>query len=149
MRVDFYHLTRSGPDGIVPVLADKLVANGDRLLIVADDTLILEGLDNLLWTAKPESFLPHALAGGEGNDDAGEPVLLATDPTNPANGARAILIADGQWRDEALAYDRTFYLFDAATIDAARTAWKALGQKDGLERHYWKQDERGRWSEGP
>lgn len=149
MRVDFYHLTRSGPDGIVPALTEKLVSSGGRLLIVADDQAALDALDTLLWTHKPESFLPHVIAGGDGNADADEVVLLSSDPNGPANDARAILLADGVWRDEALVYDRAFYLFDATSIDAARTAWKALGANDGLERHYWKQDDRGRWAEGP
>lgn len=149
MRVDFYHLTRSGPDSIASILAEKLLGNGERLLIIADDAANLEKLDTALWAGKPESFLPHALAGREGNDDAAEPILLSTDITAASNNPAAVLLVDGIWRDEALEYGRTFYLFDAATIENARTAWKALGTRDGLERHYWKQDERGRWAEGP
>ncbi len=148
MRVDFYHLTRSGPEGIVSALAEKLLTGGERLLIVADDAASLEKLDNALWVAKPESFLPHVMAGGEGNEDATEPVLLGAVP-EAANGARNILIADGRWRDAALDFERAFFLFDAATIEAARSAWKALAGQGGVERHYWKQDERGRWAEGP
>ena len=148
MRVDFYHLTRSGPDNITAILADKLVGSGERLLIVADDVVTLEKLDAALWTGKPESFMPHNVAGKEGNDDSAEPVLLAQNAT-AVNGAANILLADGEWRDEALDFARTFYLFDASSIDNARTAWKALGSKDGIERHYWKQDEQGRWAEGP
>ena len=148
MRVDFYHLTRSGPDSITAILAEKLISGGERLLIVADDVVSLEKLDGALWAGKPESFLPHAIAGKEGNDDTEEPVLLAQHIA-AINGAANILLMDGAWRDEALDFSRTFYLFDAATIDNARAAWKALGSKDGVERHYWKQDEQGRWAEGP
>ena len=57
-----------------------------------------------------------------------------------------ILIADGEWRDAALAYDRAFYLFDAATLDGARLAWKLLAGRDGVERRYWAQNE-GRWTQ--
>lgn len=149
MRVDFYHLTRSGPDSITGILAEKLLGSGEHLLIIAGDEAILEKLDTALWTAKPDSFLPHTVAGKEGNDDTAEPVLLSQTPEDAPNGASNILLADGVWRDEALAYARTFYLFDAATIDAARNAWKMLGTKEDIERHYWKQDEQGRWAEGP
>ncbi len=69
--------------------------------------------------------------------------LLSTTPDAP-NLARNILIADGEWRDAALAYDRAFYLFDAATLEGARLAWKLLAGREGVERRYWAQDE-GRW----
>ena len=148
MRIDFYHLTRSGAHDVLPALAEKLLVGNERLLVVAEDVDMLATLDTALWTAKPKSFLPHAIAGREGNDDAGEPILLSPNCT-PINAARNIALADGQWRDGALAFDRVFYLFDAASIDAARAAWKMLGSDDTRERHYWKQDEAGRWREGP
>ena len=37
-----------------------------------------------------------------------------------------MLIADGDWREAALTYDRSFYLFDDATLEGARLAWKLL-----------------------
>ena len=43
------------------------------------------------------------------------------------------MIADGEWRDAALAYDRAFYLFDSANLEGARLAWKLLAGRDGVE----------------
>lgn len=133
----------------MPALAEKLLGSGERLLIVAEDKATLQALDTSLWTTKADSFLPHSIAGIEDNDDAAEPVLLSTSAENPPNAAKSVLLADGQWRDYALNFDRTFFLFDASNIEAARGAWKMLGTHEGLERHYWKQDEAGRWREGP
>ena len=62
------------------------------------------------------------------------------------NVARNILIADGEWRDAALAYDRTFLLFDSASLEAARLAWKLLAGRDGVERRYWAQID-GKWKQ--
>jgi DNA polymerase-3 subunit chi len=87
------------------------------------------------------SFLPHALAGGP--DDTRQPILLSTSPDAP-NRARNMLIADGEWRDAALAYDRGFYLFDGQTLDGARLAWKLLAGREGIERRYWA-NEGGKW----
>ena len=50
---------------------------------------------------------------------------------------------------EALTFDRAFFLFDNSRIDDARATWRKLGAVEGVERHFWKQDDRGRWSEGP
>ena len=79
-------------------------------------------------------------------DDARQPILLSTSEDAP-NLARNVLIADGQWREAALGFDRAFYLFDAATLEGARLTWKLLAGRDGIERRYWAQDDRGKWVE--
>ncbi len=142
MQVDFYHLTATPLDRALPKIAEKVVATGARLLIVSASDDQRTALDRLLWTYAPESFLPHARAGGEA--DADQPILIAPDIA-PTNGARHVAIVDGLWRDEALGFDRAFHFFDDEAIREARLAWKALADRDGVERRYWKQDEGGRW----
>ncbi|MES2045815.1 MAG: DNA polymerase III subunit chi [Pseudomonadota bacterium] len=144
MQVDFYHLTATPLDRALPQIAEKVLASGGRLLLVAESETQRAALDRLLWSYSPESFLPHACAGGEG--DADQPILLAETP-EPTNGARNIALADGVWRDEALGFDRAFHFFDGERIAEARLAWKALADRDGIERRYWKQSETGRWEQ--
>ena len=142
MQVDFYQLGRTPLEQIVATLAQKLLAEEKRLLIVAEDEGLLARLDRMLWDEGPASFIPHGPAGS--SDDSRQPVLLSSD-TDAPNLARNIVIADGQWRDVALGFDRAFYLFDAASLDSARLAWKLLSGREGVERRYWAQDERGKW----
>ena len=142
MQVDFYHLTRQPIERVLPRLAERVVAGGGRLLIVSGDAGQRTAIDKLLWTYEPESFLPHGVAGSAAGGDAAQPVLIAAEP-QAGNGARNILIADARWRDAALDFDRAFHLFDEGAIDAARAAWKGLAGRDGVERRYWKQGERG------
>ena len=144
MRVDFYHLTRVPLERALPQIAEKVLASGERLLVVAGEQGARAKLDQLLWSHAAESFLPHGLAGGE--DDARQPVLIAGE-TAAANGARNVALADGVWRDEALGFDRAFHFFDEEKIAEARLAWKALAGREGVERHYWKQDDNGRWQQ--
>ena len=144
MQVDFYQLGRTPFEQVIASLAEKLLAQDARLLIVAEDETLLARLDRMLWDQGAASFLPHGLAGGA--DDARQPILLSTSPDAP-NLARNMLIADGQWRDAALSYDRAFYLFDKEALEGARLAWKLLAGREGVERHFWAQDESGRWVE--
>ena len=143
MQVDFYQLGGSPPEQVIGNIADKVLASEGRLLVVAADEPFLARLDRMLWDSGPTSFLPHGLAGG--TDDARQPVLLSTSPDAP-NNARNMLIADGQWRDAALTYDRSFYLFDRETLEGARLAWKLLAGREGVERRYWAQVD-GRWKQ--
>ena len=143
MRVDFYQLAGATVESVIAALAGKLLGEDARLLVVAEDPALLARLDRQLWDQGSTSFLPHGIAGGA--DDTRQPILLSTTP-DPANAARNILIADGEWRDAALAFDRAFYLFDEDTLQGARLAWKLLAGRDGVERHYWARED-GRWAE--
>ena len=141
MQMDFYQLGGTPPEQVIASIADKILAQDGRLLVVASDEGALARLDRQLWDQGAASFLPHGIAGG--TDDARQPILLSTSPDAP-NLARNLLIADGEWRDAALAYDRSFYLFDGVTLEGARLAWKLLAGREGIERRYWAQ-EGGKW----
>ena len=140
-RVDFYHLTAAPLERVLPSICEKVLASGERLLLVADSDH-LPRLDELLWTYARDSFLPHARREAPGPD--AQPILLS-DTAEPLNGAANIALADGRWREEALSFARTFYFFGSDSVDAARATWRALTKQPEVEPRYWKQDERGRW----
>ena len=142
MRVDFYQLGGAPVEQVIAQLAQKLLDQDERLLVIASDEPFLARLDRLLWDVGRTSFLPHGLSGGA--DDSRQPILLSTTP-DPVNVARNLVIADCEWREAALNFQRAFYLFDTDTIRSARTAWKQLAGK-GVEPHYWVQED-GRWLE--
>ena len=143
MRVDFYQLGETGHGAVIGSIAGKVLAEDQRLLVVADDEALLARLDRMLWDEGATSFLPHGISGGA--DDPRQPILLSL-TTDAPNLARNILIADGQWRDAALHFDRAFYLFDLGTLTGARLAWKLLAGRDEVERHYWASVD-GKWTE--
>ena len=141
MEVDFYQLAGTPAEQVIASLAEKVLGACGRLLIVAEDEAFLGKLDRLLWDQGSNNFLPHGLAGGA--EDARQPILLSPNPDAP-NQARNMLIADGEWREAALTYDRSFYLFDSANLEGARLAWKLLAGREGVERRYWAR-EGGKW----
>src|SRR5436305_6069519 len=141
MQVDFYQLAGTPGEQVIATLAEKVLEADGRLLIVAEDEAQLVRLDRQLWDQGATSFLPHGVAGGA--EDARQPILLSTSPDAP-NQARNLLIADGVWREAALTYDRSFYLFEDDTLAGARLAWKLLAGREGVERRYWAR-EAGKW----
>ena len=142
MIVDFYHLGTSPLERVLPTIAEKVLASREMLLVVAEEAL-LPPLDEQLWTYGRDSFLPHGTARPEK-----QPILLSAEPV-AANGATNVALADGRWREEALGFARTFYLFDNGQLDDARGAWRVLKSNVEAECRYWKQDERGKWVQGP
>ncbi|MFN3943982.1 MAG: DNA polymerase III subunit chi [Allosphingosinicella sp.] len=141
MQVDFYHLTASPMEKVLPSICEKVLAGGGRLLVVAREPL-LSRLDDQLWTSAPDSFLPH------GRDRPERQPVLLSETAQAANGAAFVALADGEWREEALGFERAFYFFDTASLDAARAAWRGLKGRAGVEPRYWKQVD-GRWVQGP
>jgi DNA polymerase-3 subunit chi len=144
MQVDFYHLTQAPLERVLPQIAEKVLAGGARLLVVAGEEALRKQIDQRLWSYAPASFLPHGEAGEAW--DAEQPILIAGQVL-ATNGARYVALIDGLWRDEALAFDRVFHFFDEDNIAAARVAWRALGEREGIDRRYWRQDENGRWAQ--
>ncbi len=144
MQVDFYHLTATPLDRALPQIAAKVVESGARLLIVSARDDQRADLDRLLWTYRADSFLPHGQIGT--GDNTLQPILIAAD-VNAANAARHIALVDGEWRDDALDFDRAFHFFEDAHIQPARKAWRDLNGREGVERRYWKQNDAGRWEQ--
>jgi DNA polymerase-3 subunit chi len=142
MIVDFYHLTASPLERVLPSICERIVAGGERLLVVAEPDRLAR-LDELLWSYARDSFLPHGRDRPES-----QPVLLAAE-AEAANGAANIALADGRWRDEALGFARAFHFFDESGRESARAAWRMLKGKPEVEARDWKQDERGKWVQGP
>jgi DNA polymerase III subunit chi len=134
-------MTHAPLERALPAIAERVVATGERLVVVAEDDAQLEQLDEMLWTYRAESFLPHGRTGDQ-------PVLLAL-PENANAVYGNIAFADGIWRDSALNFSRAFYFFDSDTREGARAAWRGLAGQTQVERHYWKQDDAGKWQEGP
>lgn len=145
MQVDFYQLSRDPVEKVLPAIAARILSTGGRLLVVADMHDRLDQISQGLWNAAPESFLANGRAG-EGRE-AVQPILL-TDTCEAPNGARHIALADGQWREEALEFERAFYFFDAQTIDGARQSWRDLSRREGVTPRFWRQEGR-KWVQGP
>lgn len=144
MRVDFYQLSRDPAEGVLPLIARNTLKAGQRLLVVSGDAAQIDRIDEALWGLR-DSFLAHGRAGA--GQESRQPILLS-DSTDAGNGARFLALADGIWRDVEPAFERTFYIFDEATLQPARDCWRMLGKREGVERHFWKQVD-GRWVEGP
>ena len=79
-RVDFYILKDANVAACALFtcrLTEKAVQQGHQVYINTESAAQLMQLDDLLWTFRAGSFLPHAVDNGE--DHSESPVLLAHD----------------------------------------------------------------------
>ncbi len=145
MRVDFYQLSRDPAEAALPLIARAAQNAGERLLVVSGDGAQLDRIGAALWDRLPDTFLANGRAGQPHEER--QPILLSDQP-QAGNGARYLAIADGEWREGDVPFARTFYFFDEASLQGARDCWRMLGNREGVDRRFWKQ-EGGRWVEGP
>ena len=91
MRVDFYILPDATDQGRLRLackLAEKAYDNGHRVYVLAADAAQAGVLDELLWTFRQNSFVPHARYPVPADETA--PVWISSDP--PPQQADDVLI---------------------------------------------------------
>jgi len=140
----FYHLTDSPLETTLPMLLGKARQAGWRTLVRGTDRSVLERLDQRLWEFDPDSFLPHALAGGD--HDAEQPILLGDQAQS--DGFDCVMAIGGAnvTASEVGVLERCCILFDGhdeAAVQFARMQWKTLTDAK-LSAQYWAQED-GRW----
>ncbi|MBD9526715.1 DNA polymerase III subunit chi [Paracoccus sp. PAR01] len=140
----FYHLTRSAPGQLLPMLLGKSLQAGWRVELRGRDRARQVALDENLWLA--EGFLPHGLAGGPHDDR--QPVLLTVEGQAAPNAARCVIALDGAEvpAAECAGLDRVCIIFDGndpEALDRARAQWRDL-KAGGVEAEYWSEAD-GRW----
>lgn len=70
-KVGFYVVQAGAPEQRLQVavrLADKAFNRGHRVFINTNDEAQARALDELMWSFRPSSFLPHGLAGEAHSD---------------------------------------------------------------------------------
>jgi DNA polymerase III subunit chi len=142
-EVRFYQLSRDPVERVVPLLAAKVLEQGERLVIVSSDPAQRAALSEAMW-AREGAFLAHGEAG-EAHAER-QPILLS-ETCEAANGAAMVMIADGQWRDGAAVYERAILIFGAEQTGEARALWSKLSD-GGHTLRIFKQGEAGGWREG-
>ncbi|MDH3236180.1 MAG: DNA polymerase III subunit chi [Alphaproteobacteria bacterium] len=143
-EIGFYHLQRTPLERALPKLLEKVLEAGKRAVVVAGSDERVESLNGVLWTYRPDGFLPHGSAK-DGNAEA-QPVWLATAPENP-NNAGILILTDGATTQSFDGFERCLEMFDGnddAAVAAARERWTAY-KAAGHDVVYYQQTESGGW----
>jgi DNA polymerase-3 subunit chi len=138
----FYHLTRTPLEPALGQLLERVLASGQRAVVVASSPERVEALNRALWIFGRESFLPHGSREDGFAED--QPVFL-TDAADFPNGATVLVLVDGAEVEPPPQFTRCLYMFDGndeAAVAQARDFWRRLRDR-GEALTYWQQTERG------
>jgi len=153
-EIRFYHLQRARLESVLPVILERCHQRSERVLVLASSSERVEALTALLWTYKPDSFLPHGTA--RDGEAAHQPIYLAAAESveggeaaaNP-NGASVLILSDGAQHAGIGAFRLACELFDGhdeAAVAAAREQWRRY-RAGGHTVVYFQQDDGGKWQE--
>jgi DNA polymerase-3 subunit chi len=149
-EIRFYHPVRRRPEQVLPDILERALARGLKIVVRAANSNEARRIDGLLWTEKPESFIPHGLAG-EGNE-ARQPVLVTQDAILPIP-ADVLILMPGTNIDPTAPLPESVTLcceiLDEANPDgvaASRARWK-LWKEGGHALTYWQQTDQGKWEQ--
>ncbi|MBO0751243.1 MAG: DNA polymerase III subunit chi [Bradyrhizobiaceae bacterium] len=144
-EVLFYHLQTQPVEGVLPVLLEKSLQRGWRVVVHTTLEERVDALDSHLWTFRDDSFLPHGTFREPTAAD--QPVLLTVSDGNPNGAAVRFLLDRAPMPEDAGHYDRVVLMFDGSDNDAvaeARQHWQAVKAR-GFSVTYWQAGDNGRW----
>ena len=144
-EVLFYHLQAQPVESVLPVLLEKSLQRGCRVVVHTTLEERVDALDTHLWTFRDDSFLPHGTFREPTAAD--QPVLLTVGDGNPNGAAVRFLLDRAPLPEDAGQYDRLVLMFDGSDNDAvaeARQHWQAAKTR-GFSVTYWQAGDNGRW----
>ena len=147
-QFDFYNLISSDYFRPAMQIAEKVLENSNKLLIIAPENE-LPYWSTKLWTDKKDSFIAH----GMGEDDVSDfaPIWLSSSIENNPINAELVVLTNGLDLESFSPFKRVFYLFDGSSKPAlakARTQWQKWSSNPQHICRYFIQDEKGRWQVG-
>jgi DNA polymerase-3 subunit chi len=143
--IKFYHLQSKPLDNVLPLLLEKIIYKGHKVILKTESLEQVNHLNSLLWTYHPDSFLPH----GALSDDRPnlQPIWITKENENP-NNADVLVLVNGSSFDNIESFELCCELFDGSnptSLETARDKWRSYKQR-GYNVSYWQQDSKGRWS---
>ncbi|MBI5446383.1 MAG: DNA polymerase III subunit chi [Deltaproteobacteria bacterium] len=103
--IDFYEVKGPRWELAVCERVEALYEAGERVYVRAPSEALARALDDLLWTFREDSFVPHRLWGGEG--DLPDPVAVGWRRGNP-NGATCLVLAGAGEPEELSGFAQAF-----------------------------------------
>jgi DNA polymerase-3 subunit chi len=145
-EVRFYHLTERPLEQVLPVMLEKCLERGWRVVVRGSDPARIEALSARLWAYGDASFLPHGTS--DDGQAARQPIWMSCDSDKP-NAANTLFLVENANAEESefSAMEMVAVLFDGldeTALAKARDQWRTVADA-GLKAVYWAQEPGGAW----
>jgi len=144
-EIRFYHLEQRRVDQALPLLLERALEEGRRVLVRASSEEMVAALNERLWAYDDASFLPHGAAGD--GDPMEQPIFLTSELKNPNAATMLVQLSGAETGDADDAFDLVVLMFDGrdeAALGEARSEWRRL-KDQGRAINYWRESDEGGW----
>jgi DNA polymerase-3 subunit chi len=142
--IRFYHMEQATLDQALPMIVMKAWQSGENVMVRVPDKREASRLNDLLWSFRGDSFIPHGMDGDKHADQ--QPVFVTVNDEN-VNEANILILTHGCTHPSVGDFKMTCEMLDGrveSQITDARSRWKTY-KDDGHDLTYWQQDENGKW----
>ncbi len=105
----FYKTSNFSVDETFYILAQKALEKNLNSVVIFETKEALKDISIMLWSKKPESFLPHSIERDNLSNDS--PIYLTTREENP-NKSQIIFSPEGALVKKSKNWKRCIYIFD-------------------------------------
>lgn len=137
MQIVGYHHSISPLEKVLPKLLEKVLAAGQRAVVMAPSEDLLKTIDTFLWTYSKSELLPHGTS--EDGNPSYQPIWLTTVEENP-NGAQVLVLINGVHPDNLTQFEKVLILDPKWSMDS--TQW---AQSKG-DLTVWEEQIQGGWA---
>jgi DNA polymerase-3 subunit chi len=142
--IRFYHMEQATLDQALPMIVMKAWQSGENVMVRVPDKREASRLNDLLWSFRADSFIPHGMDSDKNADQ--QPVFVTANDEN-VNEANILILTHGCTHPSVVDFKMTCEMLDGrvdSQITDARARWKTY-KDDGHDLTYWQQDENGKW----
>jgi DNA polymerase-3 subunit chi len=144
-EVYFYHSTAFPVEKTIAKLVEKIYGLKQNIIILCQDTNLIQIIDDLLWSYSTKTFLAHATEFDPSPQQ--QPIYITSKEENPNNST--VLISIGEnipnfYRD----FEKYITIFanSDSEVQSARARYKHL-KNENMSLKYFKQKDDGTWDQ--
>ncbi|MDP3936246.1 MAG: DNA polymerase III subunit chi [Alphaproteobacteria bacterium] len=137
MQIVGYHHCISPLEKVLPKLLEKVLAAGQRAVVMAPSEDQLKTIDTFLWTYSKSELLPHGTA--EDGHPSYQPIWLTTTEENP-NAAQVLVLIDNTPASNLSQFEKVLILDPKWSINSTQWA-QSMG-----ELTVWEEQIQGGWA---
>ena len=117
MKLDIYKYQNKRFNNLISLFFEKMIQNGDHIMIFCDDEKKLQTIDKLLWEYNQSSWVPHLKTDDIFADKA--QIVLSNDIQNNTNSAKILCMIDSNITEIAdiTKFDRVIYFIPVEIQD--------------------------------
>lgn len=146
-EVSFYQVKSGLLLKVLPKLLEKVLQQGMRGFVWAEDEALCQKIDDSLWTYHPQSFLPHGTV--EDSSASEQPILISTKQEQNKNNSNVFVSV--QLEDiagiETAIYKKIIYVFEEGETDSVEKMNQLATrfQAKACTVVCWQQNKQGAW----